>query len=146
MLRPLRAAVHAGILHTIFFHRYFPSIRPKSRDLLDVTLPVVDEVELDTLIDQRTTALIRQLDTTSNRHSNSGRGQVVVQFFEKKRRKAWFAKAEEEVCWEQWTLDVTLATPRTESGGWRHLELVPITRPGDWGARSCPASNRKNHH
>ncbi|CAL3966733.1 unnamed protein product, partial [Diplocarpon coronariae] len=21
----------------------------------------------------------------------------------------------EEVCWEQWTLDVTLATPRTES-------------------------------
>lgn len=23
---------------------------------------------------------------------------------------------EEEVCWEQWTLDVTLATPRTESG------------------------------
>ncbi|KAI9758322.1 MAG: hypothetical protein M1815_003527 [Lichina confinis] len=104
-----------GILHTIFFHRYFPSIRPKSRDLLDVTLPVVDEVELDTLIDQRATALIRQIDTTSNRHSNSGRGQVVVQFFEKKRRKAWFAKAEEEVCWEQWTLDVTLATPRTES-------------------------------
>ena len=134
MLRLLRAAVHAGILHTIFFHRYFPSIRPKSRDLLDVTLPVVDEVELDTLIDQRATALIRQIDTTSNRHSNSGRGQVVVQFFEKKRRKAWFAKAEEEVCWEQWTLDVTLATPRTESGGWHHLKLRPITQPGDWSA------------
>jgi autophagy-related protein 101 len=41
---------------------------------------------------------------------------MAVQFFEKKRRKAWFAKGEEEVCWEQWTLDVTLATPRTESG------------------------------
>lgn len=106
---------HAGILHTIFFHRYFPSIRPKSRDLLDVTLPVVDEVELETLIDQRTAALIRQIDMTSNRHSNS-RGQIAVQFFEKKRRKAWFSKTEEEVCWEQWTLDVTLATPRTESG------------------------------
>jgi autophagy-related protein 101 len=48
---------------------------------------------------------------------NTGvRGLVSVQFFEKKRRKAWFTKAEEEVCWEQWTLDVTLATPRTESG------------------------------
>jgi 3-methyladenine DNA glycosylase AlkD len=48
---------------------------------------------------------------------NTGvRGLMAVQFFEKKRRKAWFAKGEEEVCWEQWTLDVTLATPRTESG------------------------------
>jgi 3-methyladenine DNA glycosylase AlkD len=48
---------------------------------------------------------------------NTGvRGLVSVQFFEKKRRKAWFTKGEEEVCWEQWTLDVTLATPRTESG------------------------------
>lgn len=42
---------------------------------------------------------------------------MVVMFFEKKRRKAWFGKTgEDEVCWEQWTLDVTLATPRTESG------------------------------
>jgi hypothetical protein len=30
-------------------------------------------------------------------------------------------KGEEEVCWEQWTLDVTLATPRTESGMCFHL-------------------------
>jgi hypothetical protein len=44
------------------------------------------------------------------------RGQIAVQFFEKRRRKAWFTKGEEEICWEQWTLDVTLATPRTESG------------------------------
>ena len=105
-----------GILHTIFFHRFFPSIRPRTWDLLDLTLPVVDDVELETLIDQRTAALIRQIDTTSNLRSNSVRGQIAVQFFEKRRRKAWFSKAEDEVCWEQWTLDVTLATPKTESG------------------------------
>jgi len=105
-----------GILNTIFFHRFFPSIRPKTRDVLDLTLPVVDDVELETLIDQRTAALIRQIDTTSNLHSTGGvRGQIAVQFFEKRRRKAWFTKGEEEICWEQWTLDVTLATPRTES-------------------------------
>ncbi|KAI9837516.1 MAG: hypothetical protein M1819_007167 [Sarea resinae] len=107
-----------GILHTIFFHRFFPSIRPRTRDLLDLTLPIVDDAELDTLIEQRTTALIRQIDTTSTLASSnsSSRGQIAVQFFEKRRRKAWFStKAEEEVCWEQWTLDVTLATPRTES-------------------------------
>jgi hypothetical protein len=107
-----------GILHTIFFHRFFPSIRPKTRDVLDLTLPVVEDVELETLIDQRTATLVRQLDTSSDMGArNTGvRGLMAVQFFEKKRRKAWFTKGEEEVCWEQWTLDVTLATPRTESG------------------------------
>lgn len=106
-----------GILHTIFFHRFFPSIRPKTRDVLDITLPVVEDVELETLIDQRTAALVRQLDSSSDMGSRGSgvRALLAVQFFEKKRRKAWFTKGEEEVCWEQWTLDVTLATPRTES-------------------------------
>ncbi|RFU35846.1 hypothetical protein B7463_g451, partial [Scytalidium lignicola] len=106
-----------GILHTIFFHRFFPSIRPKTRDVLDITLPVVEDVELETLIEQRTAALVRQLDSSSDMGSRSTgvRALLAVQFFEKKRRKAWFTKGEEEVCWEQWTLDVTLATPRTES-------------------------------
>ncbi|KAL3426941.1 duf1649 domain protein [Phlyctema vagabunda] len=106
-----------GILHTIFFHRFFPSIRPKTLDVLDLTLPMVEDVELETLIDQRTATLIRQLDTSSDvsMRNNGVRGSMGVQFFEKKRRKMWFTKAEEEVCWEGWLLDVTLATPKTES-------------------------------
>jgi hypothetical protein len=50
------------------------------------------------------------------------RGRIAVEFYEKKRRRPghWFGgltgKGEEEVCWEIWTLDVTIATPRTESG------------------------------
>jgi len=47
-----------GILHTIFFHRFFPSVRPKTRDVLELTLPFVDDVELETLIDQRTATLV----------------------------------------------------------------------------------------
>jgi len=45
-----------------------------------------------------------------------------VQFFEKRRKKGgglgWFGggRAEEEVCWEIWRLEVTLATPKTETG------------------------------
>jgi hypothetical protein len=124
-LETSRLTCLSGILHTIFFHRFFPSVRPRYWDLLDLTLPLVPEVELETLIDQRTAALIRQIDHTEHAGTPSlnpsnnptERGQMAVQFFEKRRRKAWFsAKAEEEVCWEQWTLDVTLATPRTESG------------------------------
>ncbi|KAI0997014.1 hypothetical protein K3495_g11170 [Podosphaera aphanis] len=105
-----------GILHAVFFHRFFPSLRPKTRDVLDLTLPFVDDVELEMLIDQRTAALVRQLGTSCDmaNRNGGGRGMIFVQFFEKRRRKAWFAKGEEEICWEQWTLDVTLATPKTE--------------------------------
>lgn len=118
-----------GVLHTIFFHRFFPALTPGTRDVLDLTLPHVDDVELETMIEQRTTALLRQLESpdqqqyfSSRSGAGGGRGQVTVQFFEKKRRKAWImSRGDEEVCWETWTIRVTVAEPRTESG------------------RSCPA-------
>ena len=115
-----------GILHTIFFHRYFPSIRPSTIEVLDFTLPLVGDPELETLIETRAGQLVRQLSSTSSPRS-SVRGILTVNFFEKKRRKAggglgWFtgAKGEEEVCWERWSLEVTLATPKTEDGGCRY--------------------------
>jgi len=111
-----------AILHTIFFHRYFSSILPLSRDLLDLTLPAIDDVDLETLIDQRTLTLVRAIE--SHPGQPRGRGQLQIQFFEKKasrRRTTYFPfgsggrGADEEICWETWTLDVTCATPRTES-------------------------------
>lgn len=121
-----------AVLHTIFFHRYFTPIVPLSRDLLDLTLPAIDDVDLETLIDQRASALVRELGSGEGGGggigrggmgmggvSGASRGQLAIQFYEKKaRRKTYnfFSKGEEEVCWEQWTLDVTLATPRTETG------------------------------
>ncbi|KAL9128665.1 MAG: hypothetical protein Q9217_002693 [Psora testacea] len=108
-----------GILHTIFFHRYFPSICPSALEVLDFTLPLVADPELETLIDTRVGQLVRQMSSTSSPKS-SVRGLMSVSFFEKKRRKTggglgwWTGKAEEEICWEKWGLEVTLATPRTE--------------------------------
>ncbi|KAF2093883.1 DUF1649-domain-containing protein [Rhizodiscina lignyota] len=121
-----------AVLHTIFFHRYFTPIVPVSRDLLDLTLPAIDDVDLETLIDQRASALVRELGSGEGGGlgrgggygaggmggmSGASRGQLAVQFYEKRRRKGYtfFGKGDEEVCWEQWTLDVTLATPRTET-------------------------------
>lgn len=120
----------AAILHTIFFHRYFIPIIPLTRELLDQTLPAIDDVDLETLIDQRAASLVRAIETPSvalggngrpqsysSNNGQSGRAQIAVQFFEKKRKKTYFfGKGDEEVCWELWTLDVTCATPRTESG------------------------------
>lgn len=88
-----------------------------------MSLPAIDDPDIETLIDQRASALLRSIDSPQSpvgpRNNGSGsRGQVVVQFFEKRRRKSYFSfgKADEEVCWEQWTLDVSVATPRTDTG------------------------------
>lgn len=113
----------SAVLHTIFFHRYFPSIRPSLRDLphLDITLPyIADPPEIETLIDARTTSLIHQL-TSANTPNGGVRGQIAIQFFEKRRRKTgWLVGmgrgGDEEVCWEEWLLEVTIAKPKTESG------------------------------
>lgn len=119
---------HPGVLNLIFFHRYFPSIRPITFDVLDFTLPAINDADLETLIESRVSALVRQ-HLSSAAGAQDGkvggggvRGRIAVEFYEKKRRRSgmWFGglagKGEEEVCWEIWTLDVTIATPRTESG------------------------------
>jgi len=109
----------------IFFHRYFPNIIPQTRDVLGLDLPFIPEAEIETLIEQRVTSLARQLEderTHANTHpgpsnmGGSGRGQVAVQFFEKRRKRAWYSRGDDEVCWEIWTVKVTVAEPRTESG------------------------------
>jgi autophagy-related protein 101 len=112
-----------AILHTIFFHRYFIPITPTSRDLFDLTFPVVEDNDLETLIDQRATSLVRAVEmpsagVASRSNGQSGRAMIELKFFEtKKRRKGYFfTKADEEVCWETWTLDVTCATPRNDTG------------------------------
>ncbi|KAM3454865.1 hypothetical protein NHJ6243_008730 [Beauveria neobassiana] len=136
--RSVRDIVRA-ILHTIFFTRFFPAVHPSTRNVLDlVTLPYVDDDELATMIEQRAAALERQLDAerssshqttaaagapaaasaaavTTSSSASGARGQVSVRFFEKRRRKAWLSRGDEEVCWECWTVKVTVAEPRTES-------------------------------
>lgn len=70
--------------------------------MLELTLPFIEDVEIETMIDQRTVALMRQLDANENfgngeARNHGVRGNMAVQFYEKKRRKAWFGKADEEV-------------------------------------------------
>ena len=69
-----------------------------------------------------------------------------MQFFEKKRRKGgglgWFTsgtKVEEEVCWEMWCLEITLATPRTEAG--RLVDIIVLMSRHDV-LTSVPRANK----
>ncbi|RJE19914.1 hypothetical protein PHISCL_07740 [Aspergillus sclerotialis] len=118
-----------GVLNLIFFHRYFPSIRPTTIDVLDLTLPAINDVNLETLIDSRVSTLVRQHLSSSAGGGGLGgvgvgpggvgtggvRGRIAVEFYEKRRRRSgiWFSglagkTGEEEVCWEIWTLHVTM--------------------------------------
>lgn len=97
--------------------------------MLDLTLPYVADSEVETMIDQRTTSLMRQLDAErgsqqQGQHGGGGRGQITVQFLDRKRRKGWLMRGDEEVPWEYWTVKVTVAEPRTESGGFSDSDLV----------------------
>ena len=131
-----------ALLHTIFFHRYFTPIRPLTRDLLDITLPTIDDVDLETLIDQRATSLVRQMDSQAGYSYGGGilggyngdggtRGQLAVRFFEKKRRKTYFSfgKGEDDVCWEQWTLNISLTRAKDEMGELLHAFSLLICFP-----------------
>lgn len=68
-------------------------------------------MELETLIARRATDLVHQLDTSDAGARNNGlRGQVLVQFFERKRKKTgWFLKGEEDVCWGMLSLRLPIA-------------------------------------
>ncbi|RMZ83594.1 hypothetical protein DV738_g942, partial [Chaetothyriales sp. CBS 135597] len=154
-----------GVLHTIFFHRYFPSIRPSlytpsasgasqhhsstatgagssttasaarapsslhSSQSLVVPLPAIFEPpEISAAIDSHTAALVSQLTSPSpgNVPPGGSRGEIVVRFFDRKRRKSgytagWLGRlggggqTDEEVCWEEWCLQVVVARPRSEA-------------------------------
>lgn len=150
---------------------------PRSREVLDITLPFVDDAELDTMIEKRAAELARDLDAerthshssgssaplhhhlsqqrgavaTAAAGSNGGRGNISVQFFEKKRRKAWYMRAaygsgDEEVCWECWTVKVTVAEPRTESGKLIYayvLFVMPKSRKRKEQKNPCPSRSPK---
>jgi autophagy-related protein 101 len=134
-----------GVLHLIFWHRYFPSVRPSlftpspapnssssSNTALPITLPcILDPPEIDSLIESRTASLIQALASADKTLGGGGgtRGEISVQFFDRKRRRntgitgGWLGRlgggnlnTEEEVCWEEWSIEVVVARPRTEAG------------------------------
>jgi autophagy-related protein 101 len=133
-----------GILHTIFFHRYFPSIRPalytpgpsstsstSSQTSLPIPLPaILDPPDIAAAIETHVATLVAQLTSPSpgNVPPGGSRGEIVVQFFDRKRRKTGYtggwlgrlgggnAQTDVEVCWEEWCLQVVVARPRSEAG------------------------------
>ncbi|KAI5819883.1 autophagy-related protein [Pyronema omphalodes] len=111
--RALLPELLKGVLTTLFFHRLFIPLRALTIELLDLTLPSIDDPSLLSLLDTKISTLLRSLDSSSSSSSSSPRlgfpssfpsisswggltgaserggntglqkGQMVVQFFER---------------------------------------------------------------
>ncbi|KAI9094301.1 hypothetical protein DFS34DRAFT_651988 [Phlyctochytrium arcticum] len=105
-------SVLKALLHSILFHRRFTSEMPQDVDLdrLDITYAKLSDPEVETIVDEK----VRQFDRAMEPGAGKNKGQMAVMFFERRPKKSWFTKSEEEVCWEQWVLTITIHTSRTE--------------------------------
>ena len=68
----------------------------------------MDDVDIESMINDRSGMLLRQLESSPSPKPSS---QVAVHFFEKKRKKSLFPfgkNGDEEVCWETWLINVDL--------------------------------------
>lgn len=115
--------VTKALLHTIFFNRLFGQISPKTYELLDLSLPLVDDAEIESLVEERATEYVGALRNTSAADPAS----LVLEFYEKKTRKAWFSRAEEEICWESWSIKIKV-TPTSRTEAERKQNLATLER------------------
>lgn len=93
------------LLHTIVFNRALGFVKPKDvdSDLFEITYVQCGDPHVEQLIEEKISAFI----TWTDRHPGK-RGQVVLSFYEKRRKQAWFAKQEERLYWEQWVISINV--------------------------------------
>ncbi|KAF9955316.1 hypothetical protein BGZ72_003839 [Mortierella alpina] len=113
----LKEALRA-ILHTILFHRVFANIKPRDMDILDLTIPVIDDPEVDKLVDEKIAAFVKAVD--SNPQS---KGQIGLMFYETRTKRTWgFGYTSSEVCWEQWAITIHVVTNTNEKDKQRSIK------------------------
>ncbi|KAF9190231.1 hypothetical protein BGZ50_000338 [Haplosporangium sp. Z 11] len=112
----LKDALRA-ILHTILFHRVFANIKPKDMDILDLTIPIIDDPEIERLVNEKITSFVKAVDANPQ-----GKGQIGVLFYEKRTKRAWFSSTSSEVCWEQWAITIHVVTNINEKDKQRSIK------------------------
>ncbi|KAL1914670.1 uncharacterized protein VTP21DRAFT_8081 [Calcarisporiella thermophila] len=107
------ADVLRAILHSILFLRVFANVQPKDLEVLNISFPGIDDPDVTAQVEDKVAAFVRSMESAPT-NGFTFKGQIAVMFYEKRTKKAWFSKSEEEVCWEQWTITLTVQAPPTE--------------------------------
>lgn len=98
------------LLHTIVFNRALGHVEPKDIDseLFDVTYVHCGDQEVDTKLE----AKISEFCAFAEKRPGET-AQLVLSFYETKKRQVnWFGK-EDRVVWEQWVLNVVVDSPHS---------------------------------
>ncbi|TDL19377.1 DUF1649-domain-containing protein [Rickenella mellea] len=99
-----------AVLHAILFHRLFGTIKPKTIEVLDVTMPGVKDPKAEELVNEKVDAFWKGIEGGTSKS-----GQIFVTFSERKAKKTWgFPMGEEDVVWEQWVINAEVRQPRSE--------------------------------
>ncbi|OBZ65185.1 Meiotically up-regulated gene 66 protein [Grifola frondosa] len=85
-----KEVLHA-VLHSILFHRLFGTVKPQIFDVLDVSMPGVNDEGMKQLVHSKVEAFWKSIEGGVNK-----RGQIIVTFSEKRTQKRWFSTG--EVC------------------------------------------------
>ncbi|KAF8934606.1 hypothetical protein BGZ47_010293 [Haplosporangium gracile] len=112
----LKEALRA-ILHTVLFHRVLANIKPKDMEILDLTIPINDDPEVDKLVDEKIAAFVKVVDANPQ-----SKGQIGIMFYEKRTKRAWFSSTSSEVCWEQWAITINVVTNINEKDKQRSIK------------------------
>ncbi|KAF9135535.1 hypothetical protein BGW39_002283 [Mortierella sp. 14UC] len=112
----LKDALRA-ILHTVLFHRVFANIKPRDMDILDLTIPIIDDPEVDKLVDEKIATFVKVVDANPQ-----SKGQIGIMFYEKRTKRAWFSSTSSEVCWEQWAITINVVTNINEKDKQRSIK------------------------
>lgn len=105
--------VLSALLHAVLFHRLLGLVKPTTYEILDVTLPAVQDAGIKQLVDDKVNAFWRAVESGRQK-----RGQLMLTMAEK-RQKKWtvaqiFSPVEEDVTWEEWVINAELRQPLTD--------------------------------
>ncbi|CED82806.1 Uncharacterized conserved protein [Phaffia rhodozyma] len=98
-----------ALLLAILFQRTYSTVSPTTLDVLGITFSIPNDPELAKTVTDRVDAFWRTIGSVRNWN-----GQISLIFSEKRPKKTWFAKGEEDVAWEKWILNVQVQTGQSE--------------------------------
>jgi len=101
-----------ALLHAILFHRLFGTVKPRTFEVVDVTMPGVADPGIERLVEDKVDAFWRGMESGAA----GRRGRIAVTFSGKQQRKNWIGYTyEEDVPWEQWIINAEIRQPKTDA-------------------------------
>jgi autophagy-related protein 101 len=105
------------LIHTILFNRAMGPLKTHEQycDLFDICYAKIDSIDIDRVVEDAVERLSQSLRIVGN---GTAKGRIVVSFYEKKKRKAFFGitTTEDQVNWEQWIISIVVNRQKLSNG------------------------------